>query len=227
MTSCFVVDGYQSLEAELSFCFDGRRRLSQYVPQKRPCIFIKPHGVTTPNPAQLIQAALWTLQHFQNPSRWNKQTNRTVRCAAFGCRGAPRRAVLFPRTTRYRGAGDEFGSLVPLSWVVIHFISFTGKLKMEWKKKETETHWCAATVLPRTEQRWDRHNNQCNISVCIHASLHFWRKLKWFSENTQFLEQELSCSFVRWLLCCTEFTRLCDGRILLRSIVSELKLAER
>ena len=80
--------------------------------------------------------------------------------------------------------------------VVIHFISFKGKLKMEWKKKETETHRCAATVLRRTEQRWDRCDNQCNISVCIHSSLHFWRKLKWFSENAQFWEQELSCSFI-------------------------------
>jgi len=37
----------------------------------------------------------------------------------------------------------------------------------------------------------------------------------------------LSCSFVGWLLCRTEFTENCDGRILLPSIVSELKLADR
>jgi hypothetical protein len=40
-------------------------------------------------------------------------------------------AALFPRTARYQGAGNEFGRLAPLSRVVIHFISFTGKLKME------------------------------------------------------------------------------------------------
>jgi hypothetical protein len=44
----------------------------------------------------------------------------------------------------------------------------------------------AATVLRRSEQRRDRCSNQCNISVCIHVSLHFWRKLKWFFENTQY-----------------------------------------
>jgi hypothetical protein len=46
----------------------------------------------------------------------------------FDRRGALRRAVPFTQTARNLGAGDEFGRLVPLSQVVIHFISFKVKI---------------------------------------------------------------------------------------------------
>ena len=130
-----------------------------------------------------------------NPSQWNKQTNSTVRCAA--CSDATPSDVpfYFPGLQDMKLPEMNLGTLYRFGGRN-SFYSFKGKLKMEWKKKETETHRCAATVLRRTEQRWDRCDNQCNISICIHSSLHFWRKLKWFSENTQFWEQELSCSFI-------------------------------